>query len=141
MDQVCVSVCLIPGHSKVSSGWPKLEEHSRALSFVGVCGVCQLLCYTNYSLQSFVPRLPSFLCSACFCLSFLPLSSPSFPTPLFQASYLSHLNFFFFFFAFPKGCFLIAFSFSVTSVYFGRESDTPVGNDTPLAPTIPERMH
>lgn len=91
-------------------------------SYVGVC-VCQLLCYTNCSLQSLITLLPSILCSACFCLSFsclLPLTPQLFS---------------------PKGCFLIAFSFSVTSVYFGTESDSPVGEVTPLAPAIPETTH
>lgn len=68
--------------------------------------------------------------------SFLPSSALLVSVFPFHASYLSHLNFFP-----PKGCFLIAFSFSVTSVYFGTESDTPVGDVTPLAPAIPETTH
>lgn len=93
-------------------------------SYVGVC-VYASCCATRTVLSSRSSRffLPSILCSACFCLSFsclLPLTPQLFS---------------------PKGCFLIAFSFSVTSVYFGTESDSPVGDVTPLAPAIPETTH
>lgn len=92
-------------------------------SYVGVC-VCQLLCYTNCSLQSLITLLPSFHPLLCLFLSFLFMPPTSHTSPFS-----------------PNGCFLIAFSFSVTSVYFGTESDSPVGDVTPLAPAIPETTH
>lgn len=75
-----------------------------------------------------------FLPLLCLFLSLFPSSVISFST--FPG--LPHLTPQLFF-TFPKGCFLISFSFFVTSVCFGSESDTPVGKDMPLAPTIPER--
>lgn len=109
---LCMCVCFYPSECSSSSS-PML-----------VC-VYASCCATRTVLSSRSSRffLPSILCSACFCLSFsclLPLTPQLFS---------------------PKGCFLIAFSFSVTSVYFGTESDSPVGDVTPLAPAIPETTH
>lgn len=98
----------------------KLEDSS-------CCCMCCLAscCVTDFFLQPFVLQLPSNLPLLFLCLSI-------FPSPLFL------LNLFFIYF--PNGCFLTACS--VTSVYFGRDStDTPLGNDVPPAPTIPERTH
>lgn len=90
----------------------------------GVC-ICMCVFYVTKPLSSHLS-------------SSFPLSPPVIPI-FSQLSHPSHPHIYFL--TFPKGYFLVAFSFSVTSVCFGRDSDTPVGNNTLLAPTLPKRVH
>lgn len=61
-------------------------------SYVGVC-VCQLLCYTNCSLQSLITLLPSFHPLLCLFLSFLFMPPTSHTSTFFPQRVFPHCFF------------------------------------------------